>query len=156
MWSVERVRDPAREYRITLMRDLPGFARPAVDWFRRRVIADYLREYQKRRPVDLDAVRYYEALRCLGFIIEGSEHLLAHAGRIERPIKPSAFGDRQQLEGIARRFEEITGVKKETVVTGEIDVRKRQERETEQVADTVRREKPHIDKEGDLRVRGKS
>jgi uncharacterized protein (TIGR02271 family) len=52
--------------------------------------------------------------------------------------------------------EEITGVKKETVVTGEIDVRKRQERETEQVSDTVRREEPHVEKEGELRVRGKS
>lgn len=52
--------------------------------------------------------------------------------------------------------EEITGVKKETVVTGEIDVRKRREQETEQVSDTVRREEPHIEKEGDLRVRGTS
>jgi len=52
--------------------------------------------------------------------------------------------------------EEITGVKKETVVTGEIDIRKRQERETEQISDTVRREEPHIAKEGDLRVRGTS
>jgi hypothetical protein len=27
VWSIERVRDPAREYEITLMRDLPGFDR---------------------------------------------------------------------------------------------------------------------------------
>jgi mitochondrial fission protein ELM1 len=27
IWSIERVRDPAREYRITLLRELPGFAR---------------------------------------------------------------------------------------------------------------------------------
>ena len=52
--------------------------------------------------------------------------------------------------------EEVTGVAKETVVTGEIDVRKRQEREAEEVSGTVRREEPHIEKEGNLRVRGKS
>ena len=51
--------------------------------------------------------------------------------------------------------EEITGVKKETVVTGEVEVRTHQEHETEQVSDTVRREKPRIEKEGDLRVQRK-
>ena len=27
VWSIEKVRDPAREYEITLLRDLPGFDR---------------------------------------------------------------------------------------------------------------------------------
>jgi len=51
--------------------------------------------------------------------------------------------------------EEITDVRKETVVTGEIDVRKRQQH-VGQVSDTVRREKPHVEKEGNLTVRGTS
>jgi aminoglycoside phosphotransferase (APT) family kinase protein len=115
-WPWAAVGDPAFDVGATVAifshgpLDMPGFARPAIGWFRRRFIADYLREYQKLRPLDLDAVRYYEALRCLGFMIEGSEHLLADAGRLERRTKPNPFRDRGQLAGIARRFEEISGV----------------------------------------------
>ena len=115
-WPWASIGDPAYDVGATIAIfthgpvDQPGFARPAVDFFRRRFIADYLRAYQNARSIDLAAVRYYEALRCLGFIIEGSEHLLADTGGIDRPIKPSAFGDRRQLHGIAHRFEAITGV----------------------------------------------
>jgi aminoglycoside phosphotransferase (APT) family kinase protein len=118
-WPWASIGDPAFDVGATIAifshgpLDVPGFVRPPIDWFRRRFVADYLREYQKQRPLDMDAVRYYEALRCFGFMAEGGEHLLAKAGRLDLPIKPNPFGDRRQLEGIARRFEEITGVKVE-------------------------------------------
>jgi aminoglycoside phosphotransferase (APT) family kinase protein len=115
-WPWAAIGDPAFDVGATIAIfshgpiDLPDFVRPAIDWFRGRFIADYLGEYQKLRPIDVEAVRYYEALRCLGFMMEGGEHFLADARRIERGTKPSAFGDMRQLAGIARRFEAITGV----------------------------------------------
>ena len=74
-----------------------------------------------------------------------------HPGaRSDRPI-----GESETLH-VPVQEEAITGVKKETVVTGEINVRKHSEQRTKQVSDTVQREEPHIEKEGNLRVRGKS
>jgi aminoglycoside phosphotransferase (APT) family kinase protein len=90
--------------------DLPGFLQGPADWVRRRFISDYVREYQKRRPLDLDAVAYYEALRCLGFLVEIAEHRQADAGLIERPAKPSAFTRSNVGAGITKRFLELTGV----------------------------------------------
>ena len=75
-----------------------------------------------------------------------------------RPITP-APADQPIGEGETVRIpvhkEELTGVKKETVVTGEVTARPRQVQDTEQVSETVRREKPRIKEEGDLRVEGK-
>ncbi|UQZ35132.1 hypothetical protein C2I18_17320 [Paenibacillus sp. PK3_47] len=48
--------------------------------------------------------------------------------------------------------EEQVEVHKNTVVTGEVDVHKREVQETEQVRDTVRREEARVDKSGDVRV----
>lgn len=48
--------------------------------------------------------------------------------------------------------EEQVEVHKNTVVTGEVDIHKREVQETEQVRDTVRREEARVDKSGDVRV----
>ncbi|KAA9004846.1 YsnF/AvaK domain-containing protein [Paenibacillus spiritus] len=48
--------------------------------------------------------------------------------------------------------EERVEVNKNTVVTGEVDVHKREVQETEQVQDTVRREEARIDRTGDARL----
>jgi uncharacterized protein (TIGR02271 family) len=50
--------------------------------------------------------------------------------------------------------EEQIDVNKQTVVTGEVAVGKRQVQETEQHTDTVRREELRVDRQGDTNVRG--
>lgn len=49
--------------------------------------------------------------------------------------------------------EEQVNVSKQTVETGEIDVRKRAVQSEQRVSDTVRREEPHIEKSGDVQIR---
>ncbi len=72
-----------------------------------------------------------------------------------RPMKPvpadQPIGEGETIS-VPVYKEELAGVKKETVVTGEVAVHTRQVRGTEQVSDTVRREEARIEKEGDLRV----
>lgn len=50
--------------------------------------------------------------------------------------------------------EEQVEVHKNTVVTGEVDIHKREVQGTEQVKDTVKREEARIDKTGDVKVNG--
>lgn len=50
--------------------------------------------------------------------------------------------------------EEQVDINKQTVVTGEVTVGKRQVQETEQVTDTVRREELDVDRQGDVNVQG--
>jgi uncharacterized protein (TIGR02271 family) len=72
-----------------------------------------------------------------------------------RPVEPRP-ADRPIDEGETIRVpvhgEQITDVKKQPVVTGEITVRKRPAEHTEQVSDTVRREEARIEPEGDVHV----
>ena len=48
--------------------------------------------------------------------------------------------------------EEQVNVSKETVATGEVAIGKRQVQETQQVSEAVRREKAHIEREGDVSI----
>ncbi|QQZ63567.1 YsnF/AvaK domain-containing protein [Paenibacillus sonchi] len=52
--------------------------------------------------------------------------------------------------------EEQVEVNKNTVVTGEVDVHKREIQETEQVKDTVKREEARVDKTGNVKVNNNS
>jgi aminoglycoside phosphotransferase (APT) family kinase protein len=90
--------------------DLPGFLSGPADLIRRRFIRRYVAEYQKRRPLDIDALNYYEALRSLGFLMQAGEHWQADAGVIARPAQPNPFADARQIDGIVARFHELTGV----------------------------------------------
>ena len=75
-----------------------------------------------------------------------------------RPVKPvpadQPIGEGETLS-VPVHKEELAGVKKETVVTGEVTARTREVQDTKQVSETVRREVPKIEKEGNLRVEGK-
>jgi aminoglycoside phosphotransferase (APT) family kinase protein len=90
--------------------DLPSFLQAPANLIRRRFVRRYVAEYSKRRPLDLPAVDYYEALRCFGFLVEVGEQWQADAGIVERPIKPSAFTGRDVGLKIMVRFQELTGV----------------------------------------------
>jgi len=115
-WTYTRIADPAYDVGATIALfgqgpiDLPGFIQSAADLFRRWVIRRYFAAYQRARDIDRDAVNYYEAMRCLGFLVEAGEHRQAELGVIERPEKPTAFGAPRTVRGIIARFRDITGV----------------------------------------------
>ena len=90
--------------------DLPGFLHPVVNGFRRGIVRRYLSAYQRLHPLDLAAVRYFEAMRCLGFLLEAGQQRQADLGVIARPEKPTAFGSQRVVDGIIRRVDEITGL----------------------------------------------
>lgn len=71
---------------------------------------------------------------------------------IERHPASSPSSDTPIGEGESIRVpvsEEKVNVSKQTVETGEIALKKRQVQDTQQVSDTVRKEKAHVEREGD-------
>ncbi len=114
-WPWLRLADPAYDVGATIAiftqgpMDLPGFAYPLVNWFRRGVVRRYLSAYQRLRPLDVGAVRYYEAMRCLGFLLEAGQQRQADLGLIARPEKPTAFAARPVVKGIIVRFARSLG-----------------------------------------------
>ncbi|MGB2694258.1 MAG: phosphotransferase [Dehalococcoidia bacterium] len=115
-WDSVRIADPAYDIGATRALfahgpiDLPRLFQGPVNAVRRMLVRRYTSTYREQRPLDDERIAYYEAMRCLGFLIEGSEHLLADGGVIERPDKHTAFASRRALEDIAAHFHELTGV----------------------------------------------
>lgn len=89
---------------------LPGFLQGPVNFLRRRAAASYLREYSKRRPLDPEATRYFEALRSMGFLVEACEWLRAQTGAIAPMERTPAFVGTRTLDGVRKRLRAITGV----------------------------------------------
>ena len=115
-WTYTRIADPAYDVGATIALfgqgpiDLPGFVQSAAGLFRRWIIRRYYDAYRRVRALDENSVRYYEALRCLGFLVEAGEHRQGLLGVIDMPEKPTAFGAPRTVRGIVARFREITGV----------------------------------------------
>jgi aminoglycoside phosphotransferase (APT) family kinase protein len=118
-WPGVKIAEPAYDVGATIAIftqgpvNLPQFLSRPVNAVRRWLIGRYYRTYQRLRPVDEQAVRYYEALRCLDFLIEAGMHRRAEAGVISRPEKPTALGSTIVVRRTAARFETITGVRPE-------------------------------------------
>jgi len=71
------------------------------------------------------------------------------------PVEPRTATSGDVVEGDVIRVpvrEEKVQTNKETVVTGEVSVRKRQVQGTEEVTDTVRKEKPRVNRKGDVNL----
>jgi len=69
------------------------------------------------------------------------------------PVEPRSATGGEIAEGDEIRVpvrEERVRMEKENVVTGEVSVRKRQVQGTEEVSDTVRKEKPRVNRKGDV------
>jgi aminoglycoside phosphotransferase (APT) family kinase protein len=115
-WAGTRIADPAWDVGATVALISQGpvnVPRPlyaAIAYLRRRVVAGYLRAYSGERALDLDAVRYYEALRTLGFAVEAGEKRQQRGGILPPDTRPSAFEGSHVLSRILRRLREITGV----------------------------------------------
>jgi aminoglycoside phosphotransferase (APT) family kinase protein len=88
--------------------DLPRPALPLLRAVRGWIVRRYLRGYASARPLDLEEVRYFEALRLFAFLGEAGEQLQAMAGVIESDMQ-SPFFARHVREGVLRRLRSITG-----------------------------------------------
>jgi aminoglycoside phosphotransferase (APT) family kinase protein len=116
-WSWVAVGDPAYDVGATVALmtqgpvDLPRPLLALARVVRRSMVGRYLKAYRAHQPLDQAAVDYYEAFRLLGFLVEAGEHRAAELGRIERPVKPSAFRQQHIIESTTRRFEQLTGVR---------------------------------------------
>lgn len=116
-WANLRFADPAYDVGATvaLLRngplDVPRGVRALVALGRRWLVDAYRRSYLRGRPLEPGRLRYYEALRTLGFLVEGRTHRQAAAGVIDPPTKPSAFVSPRVLDGAARRLHALTGVR---------------------------------------------
>jgi aminoglycoside phosphotransferase (APT) family kinase protein len=115
-WTYVRLADVAYDVGATIALfgqgpiDLPGVLQPPANWFRRWVVRRYYRAYRQLRNLDESAVRYYEALRCIGFLVEAGEHLRAARDGVPPPEKPTAFSGPRTVRNIVRRIRELTGV----------------------------------------------
>ena len=89
---------------------LPALVAPVARAGRRALVELYLRAYRKHRALDPQALRYYEALRCLLFLVEAGEHHRADAGAVPRPSKATAFAAAPTVRRIGARVQEITRV----------------------------------------------
>jgi aminoglycoside phosphotransferase (APT) family kinase protein len=115
-WAWARLADPAWDVGATvaLMAHgplaLPAVLQRAVRAVRQWLIERYLQAYATLRPLDRAAVRYYEAVRCLGMLVEAGEHIQSTRRVISRIAKPTAFTDARTLGGLNARFRAIAGI----------------------------------------------
>jgi len=80
------------------------------------------------------------------------EDVFVERDPVEPGLADGPIGEAQVIE-VPVRGERVE-IDKEAVVYEEVEVGKRQVQETEQVSDTVRREELHVEREGDVAVRG--
>ena len=93
---------------------VPAWLAPPAHAARALLRRAYLAAYRRRRPLDPDRMRWFEALRLLRFLMEeGSEQAAELAGR-GRSSKPSPWADGDVRRGICERFESLTSVRVRT------------------------------------------
>jgi len=115
-WTRVAIEDPAFDVGATVAimtqapLRLPPALSPVINAVRRWLVGLYLRAYRRERPLDEAALRYYEAFRCTGFLLEVGEKRRAEAGVIAPIAKPTAFNDTRVIASICARFRNIAGV----------------------------------------------
>jgi aminoglycoside phosphotransferase (APT) family kinase protein len=93
---------------------VPGWLAPPARAARALLVRAYLAAYRRRRPLDPDRLRWFEALRLLRFLMEeGVEQAAELAGR-PRSSKRSPWADAAVRRGICDRFESLTAVRVRT------------------------------------------
>jgi aminoglycoside phosphotransferase (APT) family kinase protein len=117
-WTLRHMKlaEPAYDVGATLVLlghapvDVPWMLRGVAGRLRRRLVRAYLESYRRELDLPEPALRYYEALRLLGCLLEAGEHALADRGLRARPRKPTAFGSPRVQAGMLERFRALTGV----------------------------------------------
>jgi aminoglycoside phosphotransferase (APT) family kinase protein len=87
--------------------DLPRPLLPLVRAVRRWIVRRYLAAYAAVRPLDLEAVQYFEALRLVDFACEAGEQMLAEAGMIDSNMQ-SPFAAPHVRAGVLERLRRLT------------------------------------------------
>jgi len=87
--------------------DLPRPALPLVRVVRGWIVRRYLRAYMSARPLDLEEVRYFEALRLFDFACEAGEQMQAAAGVIESDMQSPFFAPHVR-DGVVKRLRRLT------------------------------------------------
>jgi aminoglycoside phosphotransferase (APT) family kinase protein len=88
---------------------LPGPLAPLARGLRGLLVRRYVAVYQRGRPLDGAAMRFFEALRLMRFLYEeGLEQAAERDGYLSSKRRPWADPDLRL--GIRRRFESLTGV----------------------------------------------
>lgn len=88
--------------------DMPRAALPIIRLFRRLTVRWYLNAYRSVRPIDQQQLKYFEALRLLGFLIEAGATIQGRAGVIAYD-RQAAFFAPYVRNGVVRRLQQITG-----------------------------------------------
>lgn len=111
-----RFADPAYDVGATIALltnaplDVPPGLSMAAALGRRLLVDAYRRAYLREQPLEPARLRYYEALRTLGFLVEAGLHRQAAAGVIAPRSKPTAFASPRVQRGAVRRLRALTGV----------------------------------------------
>jgi aminoglycoside phosphotransferase (APT) family kinase protein len=109
-WSLATMASPAFDVGNTLM--ILGLASGVgggpASALRRSTAKRYLSHYQKVRPLEMDAVRYYEAYRCLQSLVWAAENRIVRTKQPE--VRPVPWDAPEVSGGLVTRFQEISGV----------------------------------------------
>ena len=115
-WANVRLAEPAYDVGATIALlsqgplEVPSGLGAAAAVGRRLLVAAYRHTYLRGRLLEPDRLRYFEALRTFGFLLEAQLHRQAAAGVIPARSKPTAFAGAEVRRGALRRFHALTGV----------------------------------------------
>lgn len=120
-WANAAFGDPAADVAVTRViltlapLDALPFLSPFVQVFRRLLAWRYTRAYRRHRPLNGQALAYYEALRCFKAMSHLSERRLAE--RAGRPANAAgyAWSDPATVRRLSNRFRRITGIRLDPV-----------------------------------------
>jgi aminoglycoside phosphotransferase (APT) family kinase protein len=114
-WTEVRLEDPAFDIGIVkaglenLPLRLPGPFGGLGGRLMRSFARRYYAEYRRLRPVDPEAVRYYEALRCIACLIYTGERRIALRNGV--PVGPNPYDTTLGVAALTRSFEAISGIR---------------------------------------------
>ena len=86
---------------------VPAWLAPPARALRAGLRGAYLAAYRRRRPLDPERLRYFEAARLLGFLLEEGAEQVAEPGASS---KGRPWASAEIRRGIRTRFESLTGV----------------------------------------------
>ncbi len=84
--------------------DVPDFLGPVLRIVIARILSNYRRAYAARRPLDGDAVRYFQVFRCMAQLVP------AVGNRITGATYGGAFGSDAAMDNLARYIRGLSGV----------------------------------------------
>jgi aminoglycoside phosphotransferase (APT) family kinase protein len=94
----------------TLPLPLPGPLARSASIFPRWAVRRYLSAYEARRPLDADAVRYGEVVRCVQVLLATARRRRALSGESDREPSPDPYDHPLAAEWLSRRVRAIASV----------------------------------------------